>query len=88
MSIKINKEDTIKKFQEHDRDSGSMEVQIALFSDSIRRLTKHLQENPKDFSTKRGLLGLVGKRKRYLTHLRKVSADRYKNIISQLGLRR
>ena len=89
--FKMKKQDIkpiIKDFQLHDGDTGSISVQIALLTDSIKRLTKHLQENKKDFSTKRGLLKDVGRRKRYLSYLKKIDEKKYKDVITKLGLRR
>ena len=88
MVKKVVKVDLIKKFQMHDKDTGSLDVQIALLSDHIKRLTVHLQENKKDFSSKRGLLKNVGRRKRYLAYLQKIDEPKYIKLIAQLGLRK
>jgi small subunit ribosomal protein S15 len=77
-----NKENIISKAQIHATDTGSPEAQIALLSTSINHLTKHLQENPKDFSSRRGLLKKVGKRKSLLRYLQSVSQSRYKKVVS------
>jgi small subunit ribosomal protein S15 len=69
-------------------DTGSAESQIALFTDRIIHLTGHLKENPKDYSTRLGLLKLVGKRRRLLDHLYKTEIGRYRNIIAELDLRK
>ena len=87
MIKKIEKEKVIKDFRINDEDTGSTEVQIALLSKHINMLTKHLQDNPKDFSSKRGLLKSVGRRKRYLTYLHKKDDKKYKTLIKRLSLR-
>jgi small subunit ribosomal protein S15 len=69
-------------------DSGSSEVQIALFSARIEQLTEHLKTHAKDHHSRRGLLRLVGKRRRLLDYLRARNFDRYKGIIDKLGIRR
>ncbi len=78
----------IQDFQLHENDTGSISVQIALLTDCIKKLTRHLQENPKDFSTKRGLLKDVGRRKRYLSYLKKINEVEYIKVITKLGLKR
>lgn len=69
-------------------DTGSAESQIGLFTDRIQHLTAHLQSNKKDFSTKMGLLRLVGKRRRMLDYLQESDINRYRAIISKLGIRK
>jgi small subunit ribosomal protein S15 len=69
-------------------DTGSPESQIALFTHRITHLTGHLKENKKDFSTRLALLKLVGKRRRLLNYLSKIEIDRYRAIISELGIRK
>ena len=69
-------------------DTGSPESQIALFTHRITHLTGHLKNNQKDFSTRLGLLKLVGKRRRLLNYLSKIEIDRYRAIISELGIRK
>jgi small subunit ribosomal protein S15 len=69
-------------------DTGSPESQIALFTFRINSLTQHLEKNPKDNSTRKGLLKLVGKRKRLLNYLTKVDIERYRAIIKELGIRK
>lgn len=89
MSIKYaNKQEVIKNYQNSDNDTGSVEVQVAVLSDKIKRLTEHLKENKKDFHTRRGLLMMVGKRRRLLNYLSKKDIDRYRSLIKRLGLRR
>ena len=77
--------------QEHGasaQDTGKPEVQIAIFSARISDLTEHLKRNPKDHTTRRGLLKLVGKRRRLLNYLMKNDIERYRSIIKQLGIRK
>ena len=82
------KAELIKEFANQDGDTGSPEVQIALLTDRIRHLTEHLKEHKKDHATERGLVMLVGKRRRLLDYLRKIDAGRYQAIILSLGLRK
>ena len=81
-------QDTVAEYGRHATDTGSPEVQIALLSGRIRHLTSHLQENKKDHATERGLIMLVGKRRRLLNYLLRIDNSRYQTIIQQLGLRR
>jgi small subunit ribosomal protein S15 len=72
----------------HGTDSGSPEVQVAIFSERIRELTRHLQTHKKDHHSRRGLLILVGKRRRLLNYLSRNDIERYRALISKLGIRR
>ena len=72
----------------HDTDTGSPEVQVAIFSKRITQLTEHLRENPKDHHSRRGLLLLVGKRRRLLNYLSRNDVERYRSLIAKLGIRR
>ena len=72
----------------HERDTGSVEVQVALLSERIRELTEHLKEHRKDHSSRRGLIMLVNKRRRLLDYLNKKDNGRYRALIERLGLRR
>lgn len=81
-------QETVAEYGRHETDTGSPEVQIALMTDRIRHLTEHLKEHDKDHATERGLLMLVGKRRRLLDYLRNIDNDRYQAIITKLGLRR
>jgi len=81
-------QETVAEYGQHDKDTGSPEVQVALLSARIRHLTEHLKVNKKDHATERGLLMLVGKRRRLLDYLRKIDNDRYQAIILKLGLRK
>lgn len=86
--VKDKKQEVIKTYQAHEKDSGSPEVQIALLTERIRHLTEHLKMHKKDFASRRGLLMLVGRRTRLLNYLKKYTPDRYRTIIQKLGLRR
>ncbi|MFA5687857.1 MAG: 30S ribosomal protein S15 [Kiritimatiellales bacterium] len=77
-----------KEYQKHDRDTGSVEVQVALMSGRISELTEHLKTHKKDNSTRRGLITLVNKRRKLLSYLAKEDDARYKELIQRLGLRR
>ena len=82
------KEEIIKEFARHEDDTGSPEVQIALLTTRISDLTEHLQDHTHDESSRRGLLKLVGQRRRLLTYLRREDYQRYVAITDRLGLRR
>lgn len=89
MSItKEEKAGFVTRYGQHGADTGSPEVQIAIFDKRIRQLQEHLRMHKHDESSRRGLLKLVGKRRRYLTYLREHYPDRYRKIIGELGLRR
>ena len=85
--MKTNQE-IIKEYGKSDTDTGSTEVQVALLSNRIDHLTDHLKTHRKDHHTRRGLLMLVGKRKRLLQYLQNQGVQRYRDIIDKLGLRR
>ena len=82
------KQDTINDHRIHESDTGSPEVQIALLTQRIRHLTEHLQQHPKDHHSRRGLLMLVGRRRRMLDYVRSIDVERYRALIAKLGLRR
>ena len=82
------KQEIIKEYGKSDTDTGSAEVQVALLSNRIDHLTDHLKTHIKDHHTRRGLLMLVGKRKRLLQYLQNQDVQRYRDIIEKLGLRR
>lgn len=71
----------------HDKDTGSPEYQIALFTETIKKLTTHLKKNPKDFHSRRGLLKMVSKRRRLLDYLKKTNEKDYKALIKKLDLK-
>lgn len=78
----------IGDYRVHPKDTGSPEVQIALLSDRINYLTEHFRVHRKDHSSRRGLLIMVGKRKRLLDYLRRRGPDRYQRVIERLGIRK
>jgi len=84
----VRKQETIGKFQQHQGDTGSPEVQVALLSERISHLTEHLKNNHKDHHSRRGLLKMVGQRRALLDYLKRKNLDRYKKLIETLGLRR
>ncbi|PAF47377.1 30S ribosomal protein S15 [Helicobacter sp. 12S02634-8] len=81
------KQEIIAKFSRNDKDTGSSEVQIALMSVRITELTAHLRDNPKDHSSRLGLLKLVGKRKHLLRYLKKTEYERYAQLIAELKIK-
>ena len=85
---KGEKTDIINKFELHEGDTGSVEVQVALLTERINQLTGHMAANRHDYSSQRGLLKLVGQRRRLLTYLSKQDVGRYHNLITRLGLRK
>ncbi|KKS44292.1 MAG: 30S ribosomal protein S15 [Candidatus Azambacteria bacterium GW2011_GWA2_42_9] len=82
------KKKVIEKHKAHDTDTGSTEVQVAILSEEIDALAKHLKKHPKDNHSRRGLLGMVSKRKRLLSYLQKTEEKRYNNLIKKLGLKK
>ena len=82
------KPDIVKQYRTHDTDTGSPEVQVALLTNRIAYLTEHFQSNAKDHHSRRGLLKMVGRRRRLLEYLRSENADRYHKLIERLGLRK
>ena len=85
---KGKKTDIIGEFKLHEGDTGSTEVQVALLTERINQLTKHMVDNRHDYHTQRGLLKLVGQRRRLLAYLSREDADRYRKLIARLGLRK
>ena len=88
MITKQDKEKIISDFKTHNEDTGSPEVQIALLTDRINTLTEHLRTHPKDHTSRRGLLKMVGARAALLKYIGKKDVNRYREIISRLGLRK
>lgn len=84
---KENKAELIGKFGKTDGDTGSTEVQVALITERINELTTHLREHSKDHHSRRGLLMLVGKRRRLLRYLERTDVERYRALVAELGLR-
>ena len=88
--LSISKERTAElmaEFGKNPQDSGSAEVQVAILSERIKNLTEHLKEHPKDHHTRRGLLMLVGKRRRLLVYIKNRDIDAYRALIKKLGIR-
>ena len=84
----VRKQETISQFRQHDGDTGSPEVQVALLTERISHLTEHSKGHPKDHHSRRGLLKMVGTRRSLLDYLKRKSFDRYKTLITTLGLRK
>lgn len=82
------KKDIIEKYRIHDSDTGSPEVQVALLTERISYLTEHFKVHKKDHHSRRGLLKLVGQRRRLLDYLKSKNVERYKTIIAELGIRK
>ncbi|CAN5429843.1 30S ribosomal protein S15 [soil metagenome] len=82
------KQELIGKYGRSDTDTGSAEVQVALLTERINELTEHLRSHRKDHHSRRGLLMLVGKRRRLLRYLQRSDLDRYREVVADLGLRR
>lgn len=78
----------VEKFGRTDSDTGSSEVQIALLTERITYLTEHLKQHPKDHSSRRGLLKMVGQRRRLLDYLNRKDREKYKSLLEELGLRK
>lgn len=85
---KEEKNKLIAEFSQHEKDTGSIEVQVAILTKDIRHLTDHCQKNPKDVGSKRGLLKMVCRRRRYLRYLQESDETRYEEIVSRLGIRK
>ena len=89
MALNVEKKgDIINRFQLHEADTGSPEVQVAILSERISYLTDHFKTHAKDHHSRRGLIKLVGQRRRLLNYLKKKDIDRYRSLIDTLGLRR
>jgi len=86
--IKEEKQKIIENFKTHENDTGSTEVQIAILTSRINKLNEHLKANKKDHHSRRGLVMMVGKRKRLLQYLKNREISKYKNLIKELGLRK
>ena len=87
-TTKQQKSDLINQYRVHDSDTGSPEVQIALLSNRITYLTEHFKTHAKDHHSRRGLMKLVGRRRRLLDYLKQVDVERYRSIIDKLGIRK
>ena len=82
------KQEIIESFAQHKNDTGSPEVQVALLTFKIQRLTEHLEENKKDNHSRRGLLKMIAKRRRILNYLQNLDEERYKKLIKRLNLKK
>ena len=89
MSINLaSKTQVIEEYKRSETDTGSVEVQVALLTEKIKELTEHLKEHKKDFQGRRGLLMMVGKRKKLLGYLKNEEIERYRSLIEKLGIRK
>jgi small subunit ribosomal protein S15 len=88
MVTKEQKQEIIEHHRIHERDTGSPEIQVALLTKRINQLTEHFKVHQKDHHSRRGLLKMVGKRRRLLEYLKEKNIERYQGIISELGLRK
>jgi small subunit ribosomal protein S15 len=86
--LQEKKTELVLKYRQHDKDTGSPEVQVALLSERINYLTEHFKTHKKDHHSRRGLLKLVGQRRRLLDYLKKIDQNRYKVLIDGLGIRK
>ena len=82
------KEKIISQYRINDQDTGSVQLQVALITEHIKRLTEHLKVNKKDFSSKRGLFKMISRRKRFLKYLERENEQEYRELIKRLGLKR
>ncbi len=85
--VQEKKQEIISDYQVHETDTGSVDVQIAMLTERINTLSQHLQRNKKDYSSRRGLLRMIGRRKRLLAYLKQQDSDRYRALIQRLGIR-
>jgi small subunit ribosomal protein S15 len=89
MAIRKEKKETIiKNFRQTDKDTGSVEVQVALLTENIRQLTEHFKINPKDFHSKRGMLKMVSQRKNFLKYLERTDKKVYQGLMDRLAIRK
>ena len=82
------KQELISQYQVHETDTGSSDLQVAMLTERINQLTQHLKANKKDHSSRRGLLKMIGRRKRLLAYIQNEDPNRYQSLISRLGIRR
>ena len=82
------KQKVIEKFRVHEKDTGSAEVQIAVLSEEVTRLAQHLKTHPKDNHSRRGLLGMVAKRRKFLDYLKEKNVRKYTGVVKKIGLKR
>ena len=88
MLSKEEKQAVIKEYALKEGDTGSVEVQVAVLTATINKLTEHMKANPKDFHSNRGLLTMVGKRRNFMEYLKKTDVNRYRALVEKLGLRK
>ena len=88
MAVVENKDEIMRQYATQEGDTGSPEVQVAVLTSRIRHLTEHMREHKHDFHSRRGLLQMVGRRRRLLKYLQKKDIERYRILIGRLGLRR
>ncbi|MEE8363208.1 MAG: 30S ribosomal protein S15 [Dehalococcoidia bacterium] len=84
----VRRQAIVEEYRRHETDKGSVEVQVAILTARISELTEHLREHTHDHATRRGLLKLVGRRRRLLTYLNRRDVGRYRSVVEKLGLRR
>jgi len=85
--LQERKHEIIAEYQVHETDTGSVEVQVAMLTERINKLSTHLKANKKDHASRRGLLKMIGTRKRLLAYIQREDRDRYRALITRLGLR-
>ncbi len=85
--LQEEKQKIINEYQVHETDTGSADVQVAMLTERISRLSLHLQSNKKDFASRRGLLKMIGQRKRLLSYISKHDSNHYRELITRLGIR-
>lgn len=85
--VQEQKQEIINEYQIHETDTGSSDVQVAMLTTRINRLTEHLKTNKQDHSSRRGLLKMIGRRKRLLAYIRSCDVERYRALIKRLGIR-
>ena len=85
---KARKQEIIKEFGRNEGDTGSVEVQVAVLTATINKLTEHMKKNKNDFHSNRGLLMMVGKRRNFLEYLKRTDINRYRSLVDRLGLRK
>ena len=85
--LQERKQEIIAEYQVHETDTGSVEVQVAMLTERINKLSTHLKANKKDHASRRGLLKMIGTRKRLLAYVQRESRDRYRKLIGRLGIR-
>lgn len=85
--LQLRKQEIISEYQVHETDTGSSDVQVAMLTERINRLSEHLKSNKKDHASRRGLLKMIGQRKRLLAYIQKEDQARYRALITRLGIR-